>query len=83
MPEWQPLGQIELLDPLMIRWWQIVGLVEAGRVAPSWDIGTLHSDMKYDVGIGIRGMFNSGIGRLDFVVSEEGVSFVAMFGQAF
>ncbi|MEI6890946.1 MAG: hypothetical protein V5783_02135 [Pontiella sp.] len=83
MPEWQPFGAIDFLDPLMIRWWQIVGIVEFGRVAPSWNLETLHTDMKYDVGIGIRGMFDSGIGRLDLVVSEEGVSFIAMFGQAF
>jgi len=83
MPEWQPLNDIDLLDPLMIRWWQVVGLVEAGRVAPNWDIEKLHSDMKYDFGVGIRGMFDAGIGRLDVVVSEEGLSLVAMFGQTF
>jgi hypothetical protein len=83
MPEWQPFGGIELLDPLQIRWWQIVGLVEAGRVAPHWDVETLHSDMKYDVGIGLRGMFHTGIGRLDLAVSPEGFSLVAMFGQTF
>ena len=27
MPEWQPFGNIKFLDPLMIRWWQVVGLV--------------------------------------------------------
>lgn len=83
MPEWQPLGDIDLLDPLKIRWWQIVGLVEAGRVAPSWDLAELHTDMKYDFGIGLRGMFHTGVGRIDCVVSDEGTSFVAMFGQTF
>jgi hypothetical protein len=83
MPEWQPFGKIDLLDPLKIRWWQLVGLVEAGRVAPTWNFETLHTDMKFDVGVGLRGMFHTGIGRLDFVVSEEGFSLVAMFGQTF
>jgi hypothetical protein len=83
MPEWQPLGDIDLLDPLMIRWWQAVALLEIGRVAPAWNFDTLHTDMKYDVGIGLRGMFDTGIGRLDLVVSEEGFSIVAMFGQTF
>ncbi len=83
MPEWQPFGKVRMLDPLKIRWWQIVGLVEAGRVAPSWDLGTLHTDMKYDVGIGLRGMFHASIGRLDFVVSEEGFAVSAMLGQTF
>ncbi len=83
MPEWQPFGKIGVLDPLKIRWWQIVGLVEAGRVAPSWDLGTLHSDMKYDVGIGLRGMFHASVGRIDLVVSDEGFAFSAMIGQTF
>ncbi len=83
MPAWQPFGKIDLLDPLKIRWWQVVGLVEAGRVAPSWDLETLHSDMKYDYGIGLRGMFYASVGRLDFVVSDEGFAFSAMLGQTF
>jgi hypothetical protein len=83
MPEWQPFGEIALLDPLRIRWWQIVGVVEAGRVAPSWDLGTLHSDMKYDFGIGLRGMFHALVGRIDFVISDEGTTFTAMVGQSF
>ena len=52
----------------------------SGRLAPSWDRVTLHTDMKSDVGIGLRGLFYTGI---DLVVSEEGVSFIAMFEQAF
>ena len=83
MPEWQPFGKIGLLDPLKIRWWQVVGLVEAGRVAPSWDMGTLHTDMKHDFGIGLRGMFHASVGRIDFVVSDEGFVFSAMLGQTF
>jgi hypothetical protein len=83
MPEWQPFGNINVLDPLDIQWWQLVGLVEAGRVAPGWNLETLHSDMKYDYGIGLRGMFHTGVGRIDFVVSEEGFALSAMFGQAF
>ncbi len=83
MPEWQPFGKVHLLDPLNIRWWQIVALVEAGRVAPSWNISTLHQDMKYDYGIGLRGMFHGSIGRLDVVMSEEGISLSAMLGQTF
>lgn len=83
MPEWQPLGRVDTLDPLKIRWWQIIGLVEVGRVAPQWDFETLHSDMKYDFGIGLRGMFDRAIGRIDFVVCDEGMSITAMLGQAF
>ena len=83
MPDWQPFAKIDLLNPLGIRWWQIVGLAEAGRVAPSWNIDTLHTDMKYDFGIGLRGIFHASIGRIDFVFSEEGFVFAAMVGQSF
>jgi len=83
MPEWQPFGEIDLLDPLKIRWWQIVGVVEVGRVAPSWDFEMLHSDLKYDYGIGLRGMFYTSVGRLDIMMSEEGTTFSVMFGQSF
>lgn len=83
MPEWQPFDKIKILTPLKIRWWQIVGLVEAGRVAPSWNVDMLHRDMKYDVGIGLRGMFYSSVGRIDFVVSDEEFTFSAMIGQSF
>ena len=83
MPEWQPFGDISVLDPLKIRWWQVVGLVELGRVAPSWDFSTLNQDMKYDYGVGLRGMFDTLIGRIDFIFSDEGFVFSAMFGQTF
>jgi outer membrane protein assembly factor BamA len=83
LPEWQPLSKIAFLDPLKIRWVQVVGIVEVGRVAPSWDLGTLHTDMKSDYGVGLRSMFNTGVGRIDLMFSEEGVTFVAMFNHPF
>ncbi len=83
MPDWQPLDEVELLDPLKIRWWQLVGLVEAGRVAPSMNTDLLHRDMKVDFGLGIRMMFDKSIGRADAMVSEEGFSIILMVGQAF
>lgn len=83
MPEWQPLDSIEVLDPLRIRWWQVVGLLEVGRVAPSWSTDVLYQDMKMDVGVGIRGLFDKTVGRIDIVVSDEGLNVVAMVGQSF
>ncbi|MDF7807357.1 hypothetical protein P4E94_07905 [Pontiellaceae bacterium B12219] len=83
MPEWQPFGKISWLKPLHIRWWQMVLVGEAGRVAPTWNFETLHSDMKYDFGIGFRGMFNTGVARIDFMASPEGMTVAAMFGQSF
>jgi uncharacterized protein YbjQ (UPF0145 family) len=55
---------------------------EVGRVAPDWDLSTLHTDMKWDAGVGLRGMFGSGVGRLDFMFSEEDFAIAAMVNQA-
>ena len=57
--------------------------VEVGRVAPDWDVGELHSDMKWDAGLGIRLMAMKSIVRLDIAVSEEAVGVWAMVGQPF
>ena len=33
-----------------------MGFVEVGRVASTWSLDELHSDMKWDAGFGIRVM---------------------------
>jgi hypothetical protein len=83
IPYWNPLGEINLLKPLEIDWVQLAGFVEVGRVANSWNLKELHSQMKWDVGLGIRGMMRKFVGRIDFAVSEEGGSVWAMIGQPF
>jgi hypothetical protein len=83
IPYWNPLGEIGLLKPLEIDWMQLVGFVELGRVAPSWNLSELHSNMKWDAGLGIRALMRKFVGRIDFAVSEEGGSVWAMVGQPF
>ncbi len=84
MPRWNPLGNVRWLDDwLDIDWWQFVGFAEAGNVAPSFNLGDLHSDMKFDAGIGLRIMMAKSVVRLDWAMGEEGTGFWFMIGQTF
>lgn len=83
IPEWQPLRNIDALKIADISYWQWVLFVEAGRVAPSWNLSALHEDMKFDGGISLRGMLHNAVCRLDVAVGEEGARVVAMYGHPF
>jgi hypothetical protein len=83
IPDWNPLGDWKLLRTFDIDWWQFVPFVEVGRVAPKWDIGSLHEDLKWDVGLGVRLMVMKAIVRLDTAVSDETWGVWAMVGQPF
>ena len=73
IPRWNPFeGWPWLQKHLEIAWWQWVPFVEVGRVAPSWNLDDLHSDMKWDVGFGVRAMAKGLVIRIDTAVSEEG-----------
>jgi hypothetical protein len=82
-PDWNPLGDWKLLRFFDIDWWQFAPFVEVGRVAPEWDLGELHRDMKWDVGLGVRLMVMKSIVRLDTAVSDETVGIWAMVGLPF
>lgn len=72
--DWNPLAGNSLLKFFRIRvdWLQLVGFAEIGRVSDEFDIGTLHSDMKTDGGVGLRAFANNLVIRADYAVSEEG-----------
>jgi hypothetical protein len=83
IPEWNPLNSIPYIKDLKTDWIQGVAFVETGRVAPEWDITTLHSQMKYDGGVGLRVMLKRLVGRLDIAYGEEGAAVQMMIGQSF
>jgi outer membrane protein assembly factor BamA len=83
IPQWQPLPEISWLRFFKIDWWQFVGFAEAGRVADDWSLDELHSDMKWDVGVGLRLMAIKSVVRLDLAYSDEGVGIWAMVGHPF
>jgi surface antigen Omp85-like protein len=73
IPEWNPFEKNEWIqNNLGIAWWQWVPFVEAGRVAPDWDIRTLHSAMKFDGGFGVRAVAKGIVIRVDFAMGNAG-----------
>ncbi len=66
-----------------MQWLQFAVFGEVGRVAPDWEFDELHSDMKWDVGIGLRAFAKGIVVRLDTAFSDEGVSVQMMVGQPF
>ena len=62
---------------------QFVPFVEVGRVAPEWSFSELHSDMKWDAGLGIRAWAQGIVVRIDMAYSDEGVGVQMMVSQPF
>lgn len=83
MPRWNPLGNMKILKPLNIDWWQVVPFVEIGRVAPQWSISELHTDMRKVLGVGLRFMAQKAVFRLDTAFADDSWSMYAMVGQPF
>lgn len=54
------------------EFFQLVAFIDLGRVAPEWSITTLHKDMKYSVGAGLRFFMKGMIVRLDVANGQEG-----------
>lgn len=81
--DWNPVAGVNWLRWLKLDWFQLVPFVEAGRVAPDYDLGELFSDLKFDGGLGIRALTAGAVVRFDMAVSEEGSNFWVMFQQPF
>jgi hypothetical protein len=54
-----------------------------GMVAPEWSFSRLHSDMKWDAGLGIRASAKGIVIRVDSAYSDEGVGVQMMISQPF
>ncbi|MEH6550389.1 MAG: BamA/TamA family outer membrane protein [Pseudomonadales bacterium] len=81
--DYNPVKNIDWLRFLHLDWFQLVAFAEAGRVAPEYKIDTLLSDVKTDLGVGIRAMTAGVIVRFDIAHSEEGTNFWFMVGHPF
>jgi outer membrane protein assembly factor BamA len=80
---WNPFTDVNMLKPLQIRWVQLVGFAELGNVAPDMSISKLHSDMIYDVGVGLRMSIKGIIARIDYAVAPNNSGAWFMLGHAF
>lgn len=82
IPRYNPLKGMTWL-PINIDWFQGVFFLEAGRVAPKYQLDTLLSDMKYDVGFSLRSLAATVPVRLEVATGEEGTNMWVMLKQPF
>ena len=81
--DWNPFDYWAFTRKLNVDWLEFAVFAELGRVAPEWEISTLHTDMKWSAGAGMRMFMNNIILRLDYAQGTEG-SFIQMYvGHAF
>jgi hypothetical protein len=84
IPEWNPFDAWPALQRYAnVEWLQFVPFAELGRVAPDWDLSTLHSAMQWSAGVGIRAWASGFVLRVDTALSEEGAGVQMMISQPF
>ncbi len=84
IPRWNPFKRWDWLQKYVgIQWLQFVPFVEVGRVAPSWNFETLHTDMKWSLGLGLRAWAKGIVARIDTAVSEEDFKVQMMVAHPF
>jgi len=84
IPRWNPFKRWDWIQKYVgIQWLQFVPFVEIGRVAPVWSLHRLHSDMKWDAGLGIRAWAQGIVARIDTAVSDEDFKVQMMISQPF
>lgn len=84
MPDWNPFDSWPRIQKLVgVDWLQIVPFIEIGRVAPSYDLGNLHSSMQIDGGIGLRAFAKGFVIRADAAASHETFAVQMMISQPF
>lgn len=70
--DWNPFKLWSFTERLNVHWIQLAAFAEVGRVAPEWKISTLHTDMKWSAGGGVRVFMNNLILRIDGTFGKEG-----------
>lgn len=84
IPDWNPVADMPSVQKVLgLAWLQFAVFGELGRVAPSWSADTLHRDMKWDLGAGIRAMVKGLIVRIDMAGAPEGYGVQMMISQPF
>ncbi|MGR5254438.1 BamA/TamA family outer membrane protein [Vibrio astriarenae] len=83
IPDWQPLGDVPLINYYDLPWWQWVVFAEVGRVADDYDLKELHTDMKWSLGGAIRFQVEGIVVRTEIAQSEDDRTFRVMINQPF
>ena len=81
-PEWNPF-EAWRDRRYAVEWIQVAGFVEAGRVASTWSLDSLTTDMDWSAGVGLRLMTFRSVLRLDAGFSDEGGAVWAMVSHPF
>jgi hypothetical protein len=82
IPQLNPMAD-QKWNPFPIDWFQLVIFAEAGRVAERYELTTLLSDMKYDLGFSIRALAAKVPVRFDIAFGDEGSAMWVMLKQPF
>lgn len=80
---WNPFNLWSVTEKLNVHWLQLAAFFELGRVSPEWNLSTLHTDMKWSAGGGIRIFMNNLILRMDGAYSKEGFYMQMFVDHAF
>ncbi len=83
IPVWHPLAGKTLLKRIRVDWLQGVLFAEIGRVAGEWSLSEFHSEMQWNLGVGIRAYVNRIVIRIDVAAGDEGVGVQMLVAQAF
>jgi hypothetical protein len=84
IPKWNPFDQWPTIQEYVgVEWIQLAPFAELGRVAPEWELDSLHSDMQWCAGIGLRVWAKGLLARIDTAFSDEGVGVQMMISQPF
>jgi hypothetical protein len=80
---YNPIKDVQWLRFLNLDWFQLVGFVEGGRVAPSYTSGELFKDWKSDIGFSLRALTAGVIVRFDVAHSPESTNMWVMVSHPF
>ncbi len=80
---WNPFNAWWLTRKVGVDWIQASAFAELGRVAPAWQLKELHSDMKWDVGAGLRLFMNGILLRIDVATGKEGTRLQMFYNYSF
>ncbi|MGR5237886.1 hypothetical protein [Vibrio alfacsensis] len=83
LPDWQPLGDIPLINYYDLPWWQWVAFVEVGRVADEYNLKTLHEEMKWNIGGAVRFQVEGIVVRAEMAKGADEGIFRVMINQPF
>ena len=63
--KWNPMEYWDFTRKIGIDFFQVVAFADVGRVAPEWKLSTLHKDLQWSVGGGIRFFMDGIVIRVD------------------